>query len=107
MFTREFARRYADTGITITCFHPGVVSTGLGRDLNKTLADLVSKFLLSPEKAAEAIVFLAEDASVPHHNGEYFYQNKVRKSNKASNDPELAAFLWQETERHLAEALSS
>lgn len=107
LFTREFAKRYSDSGITISCFHPGIVNTGLGRELNKTLADFVSKFLLSPAKAAEAILFLAEDPSVKQHNGAYFYKNKVRKAVNGATNSKTAHFLWQETERHLAEYLNN
>lgn len=104
LFTREFAKRYADSGITITCFHPGIVNTGLGRDLNQRVADFISQFLLAPAKAAEAIVYLAEDPAVKALNGKYFYKNKPHRCSKKARSRKLASELWEETEKYLASA---
>ena len=102
LFAREFAKRYADTGITITSFHPGVVNTGLGRDLNQRVADFVSQYLLSPAKAAETIVYLAEDPAVKALNGKYFYKKKVHRCSKKARSRKLASELWEETEKYLS-----
>ena len=62
LFTRELARRTAGTGVTANCAHPGVVRSGFGRDASPLLRIglvFARPFLLSPERGASTVVYLA------------------------------------------------
>ena len=52
------------TAITATCFHPGVVRTGFGKNdglLYRAALTVAGPFLRSPEKGARSLVWLALD----------------------------------------------
>jgi len=100
LFTREFASRNVDTGITAYALHPGGVGTNLfGRGVvPRTLYRLLGGFL-SPARGAKTSVYLATQAGIEQHNGAYFneFQN-VKSGSKLSNDKALAEQLWQISE---------
>ena len=60
LFTRELARRWADTGVTANCLHPGFVSTRFGDQSGGTMSIIVKiakrSSTISPEKGGETII---------------------------------------------------
>src|SRR5580698_8322702 len=67
LFTRELARRWAGSGITANCLHPGFVATRFGDASGGFLSSVVrlaKNFAISPEKGAETIVYLASSPEV-------------------------------------------
>ena len=75
LFTRELARRLAGTEVTANCAHPGVVRTGFGREgspLVRLAITIGRPFLLSPERGAGTIVYLATSADVADATGGYY-----------------------------------
>src|ERR1700756_4822123 len=67
LFTRELARRLGGTGVTANCAHPGVVRTGFGRESRPLLRlgiTIARPFMLSPERGADTIVYLASSPGV-------------------------------------------
>jgi retinol dehydrogenase-13 len=100
LFTREFAERYADTGITAYALHPGGVGTNLfGRGVvPRTLYRMLGGFF-SPARGAKTSVYLATQANIENHSGAYFneFQN-VKSGSKLSNDKALAKQLWEVSE---------
>ena len=55
LFTRELARRIANTGVTANCLHPGFVATRFGdnnRGVFRWLIGAAKLFAISPEKGA-------------------------------------------------------
>ena len=99
LFTRELHRRYNGAGISTAAFHPGVVATNFSagsttvmRHLYQTL---LSKLLLTPEKGADTMVWLANGtAGRDWMSGEFYTKRKVSKANPQAYDAELAARLW-------------
>src|SRR6185312_16118280 len=74
LFTRELARRLDGTGVTANCAHPGVVRTGFGRDarpLMRVGITIARPFMLSPERGADTIVYLASSPDVAAKTGGY------------------------------------
>lgn len=62
LFTKELAKRYADSGITAYSVHPGVVKTNFGSNFTGTfqvLLSLARPFMRSPERGAETSIYLA------------------------------------------------
>jgi NAD(P)-dependent dehydrogenase (short-subunit alcohol dehydrogenase family) len=102
LFTRELARRLEGTGVTATCFHPGVVRTGFGKNdgpLWRAALTVASPFLRSPERGARSLVWLALSPEAADLNGVYVHDEKVLTPSPAARDDTLAAGLWQRSEQ--------
>jgi NAD(P)-dependent dehydrogenase (short-subunit alcohol dehydrogenase family) len=99
-FTTELDRRFAGTNATANCFHPGVVHTGFGRDkglismFQNTLGKLV---LLSPEKGADTLVFLASSDEALTTHGKFWVKRQVKNPSTAGRDATAASLLWTQT----------
>jgi retinol dehydrogenase 12 len=101
LFTRELARRLKGTGVTANCAHPGVVRTGFGREGSPLLRlgiTIGRPFLLSPERGASTIVYLATSADVAGATGGYYAKSQLREPSRAARDDATAQRLWQLSE---------
>jgi len=101
LFTRELARRLAGTGATANCAHPGVVRTGFGREGRLPLRlglMLARPFLLSPERGAGTVVYLATSPEVATATGGYYVKKGRREPSAAARDDDAARRLWQLSE---------
>jgi NAD(P)-dependent dehydrogenase (short-subunit alcohol dehydrogenase family) len=97
LFTHELARRLKSTGVTANCLHPGVVATGFNRNnglLMRLGMTIARPFLISPEKGAQTIVYLASSPEVEGVTGEYFVNCTATSSSPVSYDDEAARRLW-------------
>ena len=102
LFTRELARRLDGTGVTANCLHPGVVRTGFGRDarpLMRVGITIAKPFMLSPERGADTIVYLASSPDVAAKTGGYYVKRQLREPSAAARDDGLADGLWEISER--------
>ena len=102
MFTRELARRLAETGVTANCLHPGVVATGLGRRANlvvKLFFRLARPFLLSPAQGADTAIWLATAPEVEGETGGYWDRRRRVEPAPAARDAAAAKALWDLSER--------
>jgi NAD(P)-dependent dehydrogenase (short-subunit alcohol dehydrogenase family) len=100
LFTRELARLWAGTGITVNSLHPGFVSTRFGDESGGAFSWVIriaKLFALSPEKGAETIVYLASSPEVTAVTGQYFYQCRQDTPTREAQDDSSAQRLWQET----------
>jgi retinol dehydrogenase-12 len=101
LFTRELARRLEGTGATANCAHPGVVRTRFGREARLPLRlglTLARPFLLSPERGASTIVYLATSPEVATATGGYYVKKQRREPSAAARDDDAARRLWQLSE---------
>jgi NAD(P)-dependent dehydrogenase (short-subunit alcohol dehydrogenase family) len=99
LFTRELARRVASTGITTNCLHPGVVATGFAADgdtsgLFSLAMRLARPFMITPEKGAETMVYLASSPEVAHVSGRYFSGCREKTPARIAQDDAAARRLW-------------
>jgi len=97
LFTRELARRLADTGVTANCLHPGFVRTALGRDvtgLPGVGVRLALRFVPGPDAGARTPVYLASSPEVAGVTGEYFVRSRPAEPSALARDDEAAARLW-------------
>ena len=102
LFTRELARRLDGTGVTANCAHPGVVRTGFGRESRPLLRfglTLARPFLLSPERGADTIVYLASSPDVAGETGGYYVKRQRREPSAAARDDAAARKLWDVSEK--------
>ena len=102
LFTHELARRLEGTGLTVNALHPGLVRTNIAR--NNGLLGRVVNFLIgargvSAAKGAETLTYLASSPEVEGLTGRYFVGCRAVPSSPLSYDTELAAGLWQLSER--------
>jgi NAD(P)-dependent dehydrogenase (short-subunit alcohol dehydrogenase family) len=98
LFTRELARRLADTKVTANCHHPGFVRTGFGRNEPGLLnigVRIGQLFALSPEAGARTMIYLASSPEVAGISGEYFYKGKVARTTRYGRDMDAARRLWE------------
>src|SRR5215475_12180870 len=98
LFTRELARRLDGTGVTANCAHPGVVRTGFGRQarpLLKAGITIARPFMLSPERGADTIVYLASSPDVAGQSGGYYVKRQRREPSPAARDEGAARELWE------------
>ena len=98
LFTYELARRLEGTGVTANCLHPGVVRTGFGKDqggLFNLAVRIGSPLMMSPEKAAKAVIYLATSPELSGVTGKHFSKRKEEASSKESYDQASALRLWQ------------
>lgn len=100
LFTRELARRIEGSGVTANCLHPGVVATGFAADGDTSgvfaaLMKVARPFMLTPEKGAETIVYLATSPEVASVSGRYFSRCREVTPNALARDDAAARRLWE------------
>ncbi len=97
LFTYALARRLAGTGVTANCLHPGVVSTGFGKNnpgLMKLFLVLAKPFLLTAKEGAETSIYLANSSEVEGVTAKYFVKSKAQASSAESLNVDLQERLW-------------
>ena len=102
LFTYELARKMEGSGVTVNALHPGLVQTNIARN-NGLLGRVVNFFIgargVDADKGAETLVYLASAPEVEGVTGKFFIDCKVVPSSALSYDRELAAGLWEMSER--------
>lgn len=94
----EVTRRFR--GVHGVSFHPGVVATGFAREGSSTVrffyeSFLRNLFMISPEKGADTLVWLA--TSQPRKDwlpGAFYVKRKRTATSSEAGDPNLARELW-------------
>jgi NAD(P)-dependent dehydrogenase (short-subunit alcohol dehydrogenase family) len=97
LFTYELARRLEGTGVTANVLFPGVMKTDLMSNapfFAKLITALIGK---SPERGAEAAVYLALSPEVESNTGRFFKGKKLSDSNAYSHDQTVQQHLWAES----------
>ena len=102
LFAKELSRRLP-SGKTANAVHPGVISTGLQRNMNPALAALLSVgsplFLKSIPEGAATETFVLTHPSVAQITGKYFADCNVAASSSLADDAHLARALWEKSEQ--------
>ena len=100
LFSRELARRLADTRATSNSLHPGVVNTNISRHLRTTENDNMqvnSRMKTIPQGAATGC-YLAAHPDLRRVSGFYFADCNLAYPNAQMQDDSLAARLWSVSE---------
>jgi len=103
LFTKELARRLEGTGVTSNALHPGLTSTGFGRNnpgfLMTIMRSVIPLIARSPEKGAQTSIYLASSPEVQSITGEYFVNCRVAKTAPQAADMAVAKRLWDVSAR--------
>ncbi len=96
---RELDRRFRDLQIVASSFHPGAVRTPIwskGGTSGRLLGALLYPFMISTEKGADTMIWLASsaDEQARHAEGHYFFKRRKASVAPFASD-EAAARLWQ------------
>jgi NAD(P)-dependent dehydrogenase (short-subunit alcohol dehydrogenase family) len=95
LFTEELARRLEGTGVTTYALHPGVVATDVWRKVPAPVRWIIKKFMITPERGAEASLRCATAPELAKETGRYYdVGGTERAPSKLSEDVELAKTLW-------------
>lgn len=100
MFAQELSRRLENTGITVNFLHPGMIDSGIWRNVPFPLTiplALIRSFFKTPEQGSETSVYLATSDEVTNVSGKYFMDSKEASLTKAIQDEERARKLWEES----------
>jgi NAD(P)-dependent dehydrogenase (short-subunit alcohol dehydrogenase family) len=98
LFTHQLAKQLEGTSITTNSLHPGVVRTGFGKDqrgLMSVLVTVARPFMIGPERAAKAVIYLATSPEMEGVTGKFFSRGKEGKSSTQSYDAPAAERLWK------------
>jgi NAD(P)-dependent dehydrogenase (short-subunit alcohol dehydrogenase family) len=101
LFTAELARRLIGTGVTANCFHPGLVATGITRDLGgiaRITIGVVNAFSRRPSQGAETLVWLVDSPEVDGVSGGYFVDKRQATPSPGAQDMDVARHLWEVSE---------
>ncbi|GAA4085509.1 SDR family oxidoreductase [Mucilaginibacter panaciglaebae] len=104
-FTKSLAGRYASKGITAFALHPGVVKTNFNTKLSgglKFFFSLATPFMISAEKGAQTIVYLATAQKLQSKSGGYFVKQKAVRPAKIANDEAAREKLWSLSDNMVA-----
>ncbi|MFG1838997.1 SDR family NAD(P)-dependent oxidoreductase [Micromonospora sp. NPDC049175] len=93
LFTAEAARRWP--AIPAYSFHPGVVRTRFANDSRIVAFGMRVMPFRTPEKAAETLVWLANQDRSRLVDGAYYIDRRVRRPYRKAADPQKAARLWE------------
>ena len=111
LFTTELARRLEGTGVTVNALHPGLVSTGFGKNnpglIMKIMGVVIPLIARSPEKGAKTSIYLVSSPAVQNITGKYFVDCKVTQPAPQAADSAVATKLWDVSVEmvHLADAV--
>jgi len=95
LFSNEFARRFANTGIRSNALNPGYVKTELQRHANKLESALMSMLLHEGPKGALTQLWAGTSPETVDYNGAWFIPwARVGEIAGPAADLELAQRLW-------------
>jgi retinol dehydrogenase 12 len=98
LFTRELARRLAGTAVTAYALHPGVVASDIWRRVPWPVRPLITRRMLTIDQGAQTSLYCATAAELTQVSGRYYEDCAEREPSPVAT-PELAARLWQHSEK--------
>lgn len=97
MFTVELARRLEGTGVTVNALHPGLVKSGLTRNMSPMMRTVLNLVSTTPQKGARTAVYLATSPEVEGVSGQFFAKCKPVKMSAQARDEEARRRLWEQS----------
>lgn len=100
MFTYVLAEQLKGTSVTVNAMHPGGVNTNFGQAVDGITGFIfrwLGRWLRTPEKGAETIIWLASHPDAQLYNGLYFKDKKPIRSVSISYQPDAQQKVWDES----------
>ncbi|XP_058838994.1 retinol dehydrogenase 14-like isoform X2 [Topomyia yanbarensis] len=100
MFTRELSRRLEGTNVTANCLHPGMIDSGIWRNVPFPLTipmGIVKAFFKTNAEGAQTSLYLACSPEVEGVSGKYYRDCKEAGLSAGICDMEKAKKLWEES----------
>ena len=104
LFTYRLARHLDGTGVHANVLHPGLFKSDLMRELAAPARLFVRLASRSPERAAEAVAYLASSTHLDGFTGRFFNGTQLSESNPYSRETEVQERLWTEAEALVGES---
>ena len=101
LFAAELGRRLAGTGVTAYSLHPGVVASEIWRRVPWPARQIMTRRMLTVEQGARTSLYCATSPEVATESGKYYDSCREVEPSKVAT-PELAARLWEYSERWTA-----
>lgn len=104
MFTAELGRRLEGTGVTASCFDPGLVATNFNQDngwLARSTMAVMKWFSRTPEKGAQTLVWLADSNEIAVSNGRYYKDMQIILPSEPAQNKDAAKRLWEVSEKQI------
>jgi retinol dehydrogenase 12 len=101
LFAAELGRRLAGTGVTAYSLHPGVVASEIWRRVPWPARQIMTRRMLTVEQGARTSLYCATSPEVAAQSGKYYDSCREVEPSKVAT-PELAARLWEYSERWTA-----
>ncbi|XP_011502919.1 PREDICTED: retinol dehydrogenase 14 [Ceratosolen solmsi marchali] len=102
MFTLELARRLEGTGVTANCLHPGMIDSGIWRNvpapLSWGLQVIVKSFFKTPEQGAQTSIQLAVSEHLKNTTGKYFSDCQESSLSSGVSDAAKCKKFWELSE---------
>jgi len=110
LFTRELARRNANTALVASAVHPGLVISDFAAKGGQHMQDYYRGAeergeSFTSEEGADTIIWLARDADAGRPSGGYFFQRQRLDPSAAAADPASAERLWNISEQQVRDYL--
>jgi retinol dehydrogenase 12 len=98
LFTRELAKRWANSGITSYALHPGVIASDIWRTTAWPLRVIAMQFMRTTEQGATASLRCATAPELVSETGQYYGENGERlECNPLAKDEAAATKLWEQS----------
>lgn len=105
LFSREFARRLADTNATSNSLHPGVIPTNLARYQPDREYDMSNPMFKTIPEGTATQCYVATSPDLDGVTGYYFDDCNPAMPNDNMQNDEMAAELWAVSEELVADYL--
>lgn len=102
VFTMELARRLEGTGVTANCLHPGLIDSGIWRNvpapLSWGLQIIVKGFFKTPKQGAQTTIHLAVSDELDNVSGKYYLDCREYGLSQSIKNHTKAKKFWELSE---------
>ncbi len=103
LHAQELGRRLEGTGVTTYSLHPGAIASDVWREVPFGLRQVMKLFMKSTEQGARTSLYCATSPDVAGDTGRYYDDQREKAPSKVVT-PELAAELWERSEKWVTES---
>uniref|UniRef100_A0A336MDN1 CSON010351 protein n=1 Tax=Culicoides sonorensis TaxID=179676 RepID=A0A336MDN1_CULSO len=99
-FTLELAKRLKGTGVTANCLHPGVINTGIWRNVGlpaSLFVNMIRPCMKTVDEGVLTNMYCVTAEELQNVNGKYFVDCKETALAKRIEDSKLNEELWEAT----------